>query len=232
MENIKEWEERIEAIRWEYMGYQLWFRGHGRTSYLLKPTIARQDHTVSSLIAKEDQELNTMKQDVPSYELGVDLRHLIKNEWLSLMQAQHLRYQTRLIDWTLSLRVALYFAVENESYHNEDSHLCILPANFEDVILDEQLLIISPKHLSKTTLINAARSANFSQCLGERRRTLQMGMFSISPYKEALIELEQNEFWNYRIIKEIIPSESKKALKEELECCGITHETIYVRQLK
>lgn len=232
MENLRIWEEKIENIRWQNVGNHLWFRGHSCTSYLLKPTITRDKHTVETLITKERQELGRLSE-VPSHELGVYVNdtRTFRNEWILLMQAQHLGYQTRLIDWTINLRIALFFAVENEKYFNEDGCLCILTTN-NNVWHDEQISKISPKDISETILVNAARSYDFNECLGERRRTLQMGMFSISPYAESMIPLEKNEYWNPRILKETIHRETKKALKLELKKCGITSESIYVRQLK
>ncbi len=84
----------------------------------------------------------------------------------------------------------------------------------------------------KTVLINASHNYELNQYLGEKRRSLQMGMFSISPYEESLTGLEENKDWHDRVRKIIIPKESKEGLKKELEEGGITHDTIYIRQLK
>lgn len=97
----------IEEIQSSAPG-QLWFRGSGRVSAELVPSLYRKRRKVDSLnFAELEQELIARFRDRSiSYrdrELG--------EQWDALFFMQHYGVPTRLLDWTESPFVGLYFAL-------------------------------------------------------------------------------------------------------------------------
>jgi len=101
----------------------LWvFRGLKNAEYSLKPTIERETQkkvvtwvTLESKILEEFQALARMHLNPSDLPTGPDERL----GWLSLMQ--HYSVPTRLLDFTLSPYVALYFAISNRTNSEQQS---------------------------------------------------------------------------------------------------------------
>src|ERR1700722_10898929 len=99
--------------------YSIWekYRGQGRPEYTLTPTIARGLHTAGEVRDREQLVLNAFQQELRKRKLEHTIRvdpNLSdeQNKWTLAVQAQHLAIPTRLLDWTIHWKVALWFAVE------------------------------------------------------------------------------------------------------------------------
>jgi len=86
-----------------------WYRGCGDTSYTLVPTLYRDQKrkAIGELIELEERLLRWFKQKSVPYQE----RELCDDPWEYLFFMQHHRFPTRLLDWTESPLVGLYFAL-------------------------------------------------------------------------------------------------------------------------
>ena len=114
-----------------------WFRGQANSEWTLIPGIARN----SQLVTSESTLITRFKQNATMYLVD----GIPKDEWDWIFLMQHYRAPTRLLDWSESPLVALYFALVDKLQEDSDGALwCMDPialnriangtvANFEKI---------------------------------------------------------------------------------------------------
>ena len=200
----------------------VWFRGQSDKDWKLEPKLLRLDP-----IPSESHLLNRFKQNA-----SFILENLPRSDfdWLFLMQ--HYAVPTRLLDWTESPLIGLYFSLV--SHPDVDGAVWILlPTvlnkksnfrpefeneipSFEDEHLQNYLPVtIEREHKSKLFPMAAIAPRN------SPRMQAQLGVFTISHRENVVIEdvgaegSPRDHIWRY-----IIPKESKTNILEELRLLG------------
>lgn len=109
IEKLSQFEEvvREHADRWwqrnHYQMPKFWFRGHAGANWKLCPPALREERRPASLDSHFFVEFKRRA-------VGL-LDRLPSNDWSWLYLAQHHGFPTRLLDWTESSHVALFFAL-------------------------------------------------------------------------------------------------------------------------
>jgi hypothetical protein len=202
-----------------------WFRGHDDGDWKLLPTLARNpDH-----LAAEQDLISRFQQDAL---LLVD--HTGMQEWHWLMVMQHHGCPTRLLDWSESPLVALYFAVTNPQYVKCDGALWILlphALNAQSGIRprypkyiptfgDQAISTYTPTGLASEN----TTSLNPIAIIGPRntaRMQAQLGVFTVIHREATAIDAVPHgqagpHAWRYRI-----PAGAKPHLTKQLATLGM-----------
>jgi hypothetical protein len=121
--------EYIDLLRqaYTYSGSEfkgLWYRGHADGSWVLEPKIQRGFEGTEEELFRKERKLTNEFQTKASVISGEKPPLNDYGAWLTLMQ--HYGLPTRLMDWSRSPLVALYFAVSDEKKMDTDACIWVL----------------------------------------------------------------------------------------------------------
>ncbi len=189
----------------------MYFRGQVR-DWPLRPWLAREGVTEQER-AKESECFERLAEILPKV-----------NDWERATIAQHYGVPTRLLDWSENPLVGLYFALDDNNYDEKDGVIWV----FED----------------KTILVKAV--ASFRDGSGLRKlkyprpyRAWQDLQFEIPRTKAQRGSVtsqpdlskefnDQNFDQNTQSLKKfIVPKQSKRQLRKQLEILGVTEERLF-----
>lgn len=199
-----------------------WYRGHSDQAWKLESGYER--------LKRPPKEITLVNEFRQNANFLLD-KHTPKSDfdWLILMQ--HYGVPTRLLDWTESPLVSLYFAVESESRgsRTKDGALWVLdpgklnentnsmndpyiPAFEEnDYMADFETIKFDSRTSAGLMPIAAIATRN------NPRIQAQLGAFTISRSKTSIEEVGDKS----HVTKYIIPKDSKSDIAEELKLLGL-----------
>lgn len=206
----------------------VWYRGHANESWELKPYYDRLSKAPveMELLCKFRQNANLLLSQPPSKP----------NEFSWMFLMQHYGVPTRLLDWTESPLVALYFALDDKNPENKDK--------------DAALWVLYPLELNKHSTADSVYIPSFDDdwlanysveqyakgkdngilpiaAIATRnnpRIQAQLGVFTISHRKK--ISIDKIEAGSH-CVKLTIPKENKVGLMDEIKTLGISRFQIF-----
>jgi hypothetical protein len=184
------------------------FRGHSDQAYNLIPSVGRDRHTSSDREKYERSLFDIFCREAHGY-----LPNTPSNDWEWLSLAQHHGLPTRLIDWTHSPLIALFFAVE---------------ANFEtdaELIALHALTKVASRNVNKSSPFKVTTPAKFYPNLVSPRIRAQEGLFVVSPDPESDLAEVLNSDWELKRFR--IPASCKQQFRYELFRMGIHASALF-----
>lgn len=191
------------------------FRGHRCEEWALVPSVARDNFISRSDESKMLEEFT--RRALPH---TASIPALSRTDWLAI--AQHHGMPTRLLDWTGSALMALWFAVEKSAEATSSAAVWVLPYTVDDFLDDDEK---APFGLHKTVLVKPRHVTS--------RITAQDGWFTLhkSGRSDAsgslFISLDNNLGYRERLRYVTVPAESFGQIRFELATAGITAAVIY-----
>ena len=225
----------------------LWFRGSGRASYSLSPTLHRHPtiNTAEKIIDLEIALVDRFKQRaVPFLKNPLDK----KSDWELLFFMQHYGIPTRLLDWSENPFVSLYFALTSASYeivskkriYTEDCCIWVLDPiswnreSFKDFSYDQGILSVenhlvdSYKPRTQFANIREKPIAIFGTH-NSSRIVAQRGVFIVFGKNVTAMDetYERDSFPQDCLIRIVIEKEKIESLLQSLVSIGVTDSVIY-----
>jgi hypothetical protein len=213
----------------------VWFRGSRKATWDVSPSIWRT-YESGRKYSRDDERNFTNRfrarasarySSLPGYDDSAN--------WLSLMQ--HYGLPTRLLDWTRSPLIALYFALEDYIYAGstkpEDAAIWVLePHILNKLEIDEDVTPSIDAHTCESCLTPAFthRDKETGKVIAvmsaekDVRMFVQQGCFTIHSDQTALNQRRGHERYLTRVI---IPAECVRRLSFEIDVCGFRKGDIF-----
>ena len=252
IQNLQEY-TKIVQDRVATAGNNLWYRGAGKYSFKLEPSLFRHPEKDIGELLKIEEKL-TIRFQQRGYPF---IQKPLGDVWEKLFFMQHYGLPTRLLDWSESPFVALYFALDSATKDNpggykEDAAVWILDPTRWNRFLQwrhgDKIDILTASNDDLTILRQYEPPENFNNIVSglppialygthnSPRIVSQRGVFTIAGYSTTAMEDhyqtyqrpdKHDNFPQNLLLKMKIPLSKIDALKDELKAIGLTHSVIY-----
>lgn len=204
LEELSEYIIKLSKTEKHYL-----FRGVNRAFWDLTPSIFRGKH-------EEEKLLENFKREAPSFS-DIDFNHYEKIDYLSLMQ--HSGTPTKLLDWTQSFMIALFFAFyqENREDINSFGVPCIYIVDSTDLIKTYEDVRDKIKGIEGK---NREEILFFAPYLNHKRAQVQQSIFSYHLKMDAKID-------DQKVERVVFNPYLKDEVMNYLAVNGITISSIY-----
>lgn len=202
-------------------GTTILYRGHGAASFALRPKVGRHLPPENSKSREVNEKLMLelfRRQSVDRISIPDP------DDWELLAIAQHHGLATRLLDWTRSPLVALYFAVrfECETRSKDKDSKGRSMSEDAEIIACRYPKIDLTKPLPKKGPFAIDKTIRYVPRIVTSRLRAQKGVFTVHPNPTEIFKPEKSKCFRIPI-----PYEKRKHLKDSLYRHGIYEEVLF-----
>ena len=202
-----------------------WFyRGVRSDQYDLIPSIGRQNAytSIADILKRNEYETSMLEEFKSRSRFIAQCSPQDDWEWLAL--AQHHRMPTRLLDWSTSMLVALYFATEKElkadgTYSSYSSDKCALYMAHAKELIPHNEVCEDPLTCGAVGLIATPHVTT--------RMSAQSGVFSAQTNPSMPFNQEFENGSDKCVVKIVIPAYVREELHKLLLRFGVRQANIY-----
>ena len=226
----EKWNKLIEEVTFfSKKSRGVWYRGQNNNglydgnSYKLVSSLFRFQMPVEQILEWEELSYRRFMEN------GFDL-HKVVNEWELLYLMRHYGVKTRLLDWSESFAVALYFATRGWDQKNECSIWMLDPFRLNETFHDTSELISMPRESSfLNQRMSFTKSIALSPFMNTSRSVFQKGYFTLQGNTKEGLEVEGDAIlFNKRVLKQIkIEPKLKNDVRMFLELSGMNNFTLF-----
>lgn len=218
----------LNALRERPSDDIVWFRGHTDAGWNLLPSIARPPRSINA-------ELTVFKRFQQNAYSFLTFPPSSEWEWLFLMQ--HYGSPTRLLDWTESPLIGLYFAVQDQESEQDGCIWALSPIKLNEIARlkpshpldiplfgqEDELNNYLPSHVHLTPGMQSNTPAAAIAPRQFEGVVAQMGSFTITHKDQTPLQVLHGD----HLAQYLIPAASKESLREELRYLRITALTVF-----
>lgn len=214
-----------------------YFRGHELTKYALTASLPRRIQNLNELKRVEKKlipELKCWTKVLFLNKLFHQPSNTLKfhNNWYWLTQIQHEGIPTRLLDWTIDSKIALYFVVNNPMFHNEDGDFWVFFVKDSFNLSNQNQESTDPISIGKDWFVSipVQWNNNFQNNEAQRRMLGQQGKFFIRNDSNVFTPLEKDSTYIPLLKRYKVPKAYKAKILQALNTENYIDYTVYKSQ--